>query len=74
MKALKKCPQKLLIIGLDFCFFSAANRSETNPDLNFCSINIAHRVTYCPLCQSASVGLEDAFNQGPLKSYQCSEP
>ena len=27
-------------------FFSIANRPKTSPNLNFCSIKIAHRVTY----------------------------
>ena len=43
-EGIKKRPQKLLIIGP--IFFSIANRPKTSTNLNFCSMKIAHRVTY----------------------------
>ena len=41
----KNCPQKLLIIRPNF-FVSIANQPKTSLNLNFCSIEIAHRMTY----------------------------
>ena len=41
----KNCLQKLLIISPIF-FIIIANKHKTSPNLNFCSIEIAHRATY----------------------------
>ena len=45
-KTWKKLPQKLLIISPQFFSFSIANRLKTSPNLNLCSLKIAHRATY----------------------------
>ena len=41
-------------------FFSIANQPKTSPILNFCSIKIAHRVTYFP--ENGHLELKSAFS------------